>query len=414
MGSVQRSLKISFGIFLFAFPFSLRFLFYEEAAYRFGNFNPWVSEFVYVPEVLLLIIFALWAFLQHKGGWRRARPDPVLCVLFALFLLNALVVGLWRGDAVLGLMFVWRMLEGAMLYTLVADRLLPPRKMVSLLLMGAAFQVALGFWQYRLNGSVGLSLLGEPAIGADVLNVAKTDLADGAKQIRAYGTFLHPNILAAYLIAVLLMALDYLSARQKILWLLLIGGGVYLTQSLAAAAVGSAALGLWGLFCLLRTPAARRGIVLLILMALLIGNAWFFYSSHRVQAAAPAFTERLEQNVISRAMLAAHPLGVGPRQFTLAMENHSGRPLKPWEFQPAHNAYFLAANETGLQGLLILLTALFLLIARLSKNGNAIPLLGLLLLAPMDHFLWDSFAGLMLAVLALGFFSLHNQSAETL
>ena len=71
MVAVNRALQILFGIFLFVFPFSLRFLAVEENAYRFGHFSPWVSEFVYLPEVLLVATFGLWGF--RKGFLRSLR-----------------------------------------------------------------------------------------------------------------------------------------------------------------------------------------------------------------------------------------------------------------------------------------------------------------------------------------------------
>lgn len=407
---VEKVIQILFGFLLFVFPFSIRFLVYEANTYRFGHFNPWVSEFIYLPEVLLVIVFGLWVF--HKGFLRSVemtkRVFPV--TLITLFVLNALLVTFWQGDAVLGFFWVWRVLEAGMLSALVAGRVLEPPKMIRILLWGALFQLALGLLQWKLNHSVGLSLLGEPVIGPEVLNVAKMDLADGLKQIRPYGTMLHPNILAAYFLVILFAALDVLKPSQKLPWLVGLGFGIYFTQSLAVLGVAVIALGLWLLFSFLRNAWVRRGLVTVGFLALALVSVWFFIKSDQLSLAVPSFEQRLEQNVISQVLFTARPLGVGTRNFTLEMEGFSERKLQPWEFQPVHNTYFLILNETGAQGLLLLL-ALIALVLYSWRHGKAIPLLSLLLLAPFDHFLWDSFAGMMLVALAAGFFALENKSA---
>ena len=182
---------------------------------------------------------------------------------------------------------------------------------------------------------------------------------------------------------------------------------------------------------------------MVVLFALLIGNLWVWQNNERLTSQDPSFQERLEQNMISRNMLVSQPFGVGAQRFTLEMELYSGRgpiedpvedpveetitrsigsstgpsvginkpsiKLLPWEFQPVHNTYFLIANETGVQGILLLLIALVVLFYRYWKKGSVIPLLVILLIMPFDHFWWDSFTGLMLVGITLGFFGLQQR-----
>ncbi|MFH1012199.1 MAG: O-antigen ligase family protein, partial [Candidatus Peregrinibacteria bacterium] len=368
------------------------------------------SEFVYLPEVLLVIIFGLWAYPRFKD--LKSRLNQPLPKLLGLFLLNALLVTLWKGDFLLGVTFVWRVVEAGMLYFLIVDKILAPREAVRILLFGAVFQVLLSLFQWGLNQSVGLSIVGEPLIGSDVLNVAKIDLANGTKHIRPYGTFLHPNILVAYLLTILFIAFDYLKARQRLFWFLLFGLGVFLTHSLAGWGAVIVGLGLWAFFSFFQSHAVRRGIILALLAVLVLGGTWVFFNSHRVNLLTPSYAERLEQNVMGRAIFREYPFGVGVRNFTLKMEDFSEAKLKPWEFQPVHNTYFLILNETGIQGLVLLLIFLAFLFDKYWVGGRAIPLVVLVLLAPFDHFLWDSWAGLMLLALAASFFALHNKAPQ--
>jgi len=285
-------------------------------------------------------------------------------------------------------------------------------------------QIIWGYAQWRTNGSLGLALLGESVVGPDVLGVAKIDLAEGVKQIRAYGSFLHPNIFAAYLLTIFFVSLKYLKYGYKLLWLALFTWGIYLTHSRAAMLAGLIGLGIYFLFAFFKNTSFRKGIALFALLVLVIGNFWFFKNSHAVQTQDIAWQERLDQNVISQNMWKKSFLGVGVRNFTLEIERYPscgsdggsdggsdcGSKLLPWEFQPVHNTYFLILNEVGIQGLVILTAFLFILFYRYWRAGKAVPLLVLMLLAPFDHFLWDSWVGLMLIAIVAGFFAIENQT----
>ncbi len=425
-------IRYLFGLFLFIFPLSIRWAVYESASYRFGNFNPWVTGFVHLPEILLGLIFVLW-FIQKvriqdsrlrftsdgQAGVRIQRSW--LWGLFFIFAINAFVVTLLNGDSFLGAMFILRLFEALVVFWLINDKILSVRQMVTILLFGAITQIIWGYAQWRTNGSLGLALLGESLVGPDVLGVAKIDLAEGVKQIRAYGSFLHPNIFAAYLLTIFFVSLRYLKYGYRLLWLALFTWGVYLTHSRAAMLAGLIGLSIYFFFAFFKNTSFRKGIAMIVLLLLVIGNFWLFKNSHAIQAQDIAWQERLEQNVMSQNMWKQNPLGVGMRNFTLEMERHpncgpnsgsdcGAKKLLPWEFQPVHNTYFLILNEVGIQGLAILIAFLFILFYRYWKAGKAVPLLVLLLLAPFDHFLWDSWVGLMLIAIVAGFFAIENQT----
>jgi hypothetical protein len=135
---------------------------------------------------------------------------------------------------------------------------------------------------------------------------------------------------------------------------------------------------------------------------------WFFQKSQSVGIRDNSWQKRLEQNVISQDMFLANPFGIGVQNYTLEMENYGADKFLPWEFQPVHNTYFLILNETGIQGLVLLLVAVVLIFYIYWKQGSIVPLFTLVLIAPFDHFLWDSFVGLILIALVLGFFRLAN------
>jgi len=405
---IKKINQILWGVFIFTFPMGLRFILYEDASYRFGNFNPFVTGFLYLPEILLGIIFVLWLVQNVKRLTSNVLKFNWMWLLLILFLLNAGILTFIKGDTALFGFFFLRVLEAVIIYLLIVDQLLPVKTVIRILLYATLFQLIWGWLQWRLNRSLGLAILGESVIGPDVMGVAKIDLPDGVKQIRPYGSFLHPNILATYLMVIMFVSLRFLKKYHLLFWLVMLTGGIYFTHSRAAALITLIGFGLVILFSFIKDLKTKKAISLLILLVLLLGNAWFFQKSQSVGVRDISWQERLEQNVISHDMFWDNPFGVGVGNYTLEMENYGADKFLPWEFQPVHNTYFLVLNETGIQGLVLLLIAIVLIFYIYWKEGSIIPLLTLILIAPFDHFLWDSFIGLILIALVLGFFRLAD------
>jgi hypothetical protein len=420
--------QILWAIFLFTFPLSIRFVVYENAGYRFGNFNPWVTGFFYLPEILLGIVFILWLITEStsiKSKISALTPHEIkrkglLLLLLLLFLVNAGIMTFLKGDPALFGFFSLRALEAVIISTLIINQLLPEKTVVSILLGGAVFQMVWGWIQWRLNHSLGLNLLGESTLGPDVSGVAKIDLPDGGKQIRPYGSFLHPNILATYLMVIMFISLAYLKKYKYLMWLIILTGGIYFTHSTAAAVAVLMCFALMAAFSYLKDIQNKKLAAGIVLVILFLGSAWFFVNSSSVKFGDTSWQERLNQNQISRDMFYANPFGVGIGNYTLEMEQfpncgtnsgtNCGNKLLPWEFQPVHNVYFLVLNETGIQGLAILLLAMYLIFYMYWQKGCVLPLIALALVAPFDHFLFDSFVGFVLVALAFGFFALHQKS----
>jgi hypothetical protein len=416
---MNKLIRILWCAFLFTFPFSVSFVLYERNSYRFGNFSPWVTGFLFLPELLLALTFLLWFIqkvrskemkkLKALRGVRRLSesfgPSWGL-TLFLLFLVNAGVVTILHGDIILFLFFLVRVLEGGAVYTLVRQKLIPHNQLITWLLYGAIFQIALAYVQTRLNHSVGLHFIGEPVIGPDVSNVAKTDLTDGAKLIRPYGTFLHPNILGAYLMTVLFLSLPYLKKSALLFWIILLSVGIYLTGSQAAELTVLVVAGILLILSFIKVATQKRTLSLGLFGALLLCNLLIYIKSSSLTWNFASIQERLTQNVISLSMFLHNLWGVGVGNFTLAMEQFSKTALLPWDFQPVHNAYFLILNETGIQGLILIILIIGTLLHNYWKTGlsyflrdktRILPLFALILIASFDHLLWTSWIGPILA-----------------
>ncbi|MDH5596566.1 MAG: O-antigen ligase family protein [Candidatus Peregrinibacteria bacterium] len=408
---LSRSIKYLWPALLFTLPFSRHLILFESLSYRFGQFNPWVTGFLFLPEALLILIFTLNLFQKdgRKALQKFLRPSLGL-LFFIAFLLNALAVSYFAGQFTLFAFFALRMMELGMLVFLLHREIIPLRTTIHWLLYGAVFQLVLGYVQVRLNHSLGLAFLGEPAIGPDILNVAKTDLPDGAKQIRPYGTFLHPNIFGAYLLALLFLSLPYLKKAALPFWLIILTAGIYLSASQAAQLTAILTFGILILLTFLKTVSYKKWLSLSLLAILLAGNGALFFRGSALNSEAPSITQRLELTDISRSMFSTQPWGVGTFNFTLEMENFADRKLNPWEIQPVHNVYFLVLNETGLQGLLLLLVTIVYLFYQFFHEDHffnfrrklrILPLFALMIIASFDHLFWTSYIGTFLVALVI-------------
>jgi hypothetical protein len=73
-----------------------------------------------------------------------------------------------------------------------------------IIFISTTFQVFLGLIQLFLQRSIGLRWLGEQVLSVDIPGVSSI-IINGVELLRAYGTFLHPNIYTGYLITSLLL-----------------------------------------------------------------------------------------------------------------------------------------------------------------------------------------------------------------
>ena len=408
---MEKLIKKLWKVFLFSFPFSFHLVLYEKASYRFGNFSPWVTGFLFLPEALLALIFLLWLIQKMRTGQLKKMTTPGWgLLLFLFFILNAGVVTWTQGDMVLYLFFLIRVLEATVVCLLIRQQLIPHNEFVKCLLYGAVFQMGVAYLQSHFNHSVGLHFIGEPVIGPDVANVAKTDLPDGTKVIRPYGTLLHPNILGVYLVTVFYLSLPYLKKKALPFWIILLSVGIYCTGSQAAEVAFLTTAAILLLLSFIKKATQKRMLSLSLLLGLVLGNFWVYLNSAQLAWNHASVQERLMQNVISLNMLLYHFWGVGVAHFTLVMEQFSRVKLLPWEFQPVHNVYFLILNETGLQGLLLILILIAYLLHSYWKTGlsyflrdkaRILPLFALLIVASFDHLLFTSWIGPILIAMVV-------------
>jgi len=310
--------------------------------------------------------------------------------------------------------------------------LLSLERILAVLAASAVFQSLLAFLQFFNQKSLGLRYLGESVLGAQIPGVAKIVVA-GEKLIRAYGTFPHPNILAAFLLLGLFSSYYFLSQSNFfekkfsikipiVLAVFLISLGLVLAFSRTAWFLGLALSLAYILFSKISRRQALHILITLFFVFFLIISmlGGLIFPRAEISLADPSVDQRIAYNKLGWYLLSKNPLGIGlGNQVIYSVKNSLYQIFgmdQIWQWQPIHNIYLLIGSEIGVLGLIVFLIfiAWFLIgLARsLIKNrnpeiSNLLLIVGLMLLSLLafglfDHFPWTLQPGRLMFWLILG------------
>lgn len=396
---VERIEKFLFYFLIFSIPFQTRIIIKEWTL----SFNEWTAGFVYLTDILLALVFALW-LLRILNGRDKFSFTKIDWLLITFFIISAISV---TNAKISGLAWfrLLKLAEFILFFFYIKSNLGKLINLTSgaLVIVGSGlFQALIAIIQYLKQGSIGLKYLGESQIGVEITNVAVFFASNGNKYLRSYGTFPHPNVLSAWLIlAIFALYFIFLTrnniGRKKLLiaYAILLFG-FFFTFSRTV-------IGLWGLaFVIGAWVLVKQGkkITPLIFSTLIIGTVFSVIFWPQVKARAlissdeEAVTQRIYYNEIAGEVIKKNPIfGIGIGQFVANMKKDY-RYYPSYFYQPVHNIYLYISSETGLIGLisfLIFLSGLFWYSVK-TRGRNDYGLLiisGCLLVSGLfDHFLW--------------------------
>ena len=311
-------------------------------------------------------------------------------------------------------------------------------KILMVLMASAVFQSIIAFLQFLNQKSLGLRYLGESVLGAQIPGIAKIVVA-GSKIIRAYGTFPHPNILAAFLLLGLFSAYYFLLKADFRNFF----GRNFLIKILIALAIFVIILGLvlafsrtaWILglglslvyigYVLIFGDSSRRKafisvtLIAIFFLVIFIMN-WLIFPRAEISLADQSVSQRISYNELGLYLLDKNPLGVGlGNQVIYSVKNGLYQIFgmnQVWQWQPIHNIYLLIGSEIGILGLIVFLVFMigllidrfrFLIKNKNSEIGNLLLIVGLMFVSLLgfglfDHFLWTLQPGRLMLWLVLG------------
>lgn len=448
--------KFLFYLFIFSIPFQIRVILYQWSPFlQNKGFNEWSAVYLYFTDILLALIFLIWfwrnttkrflaGFKLKVENWLKSYSFWL--IVFALVSFISLIVAdnLWLG------FYQWfKLLEFIILFFYLKFNVdlneldddtenitkrvkIKFRRLVYVFLASGLVQSCIAFGQYARQNGLGLKYLAESPINLVTTGVAKIDV-DGTKIMRAYGTFPHPNVFAAFLL-INIFFLYYIWTTKKHSFakncLLMVAYFIFLFALLLtfSRTIIFITLGLSLFYFAIIFWRAKKNkdksllkriififLVLVVLCSVFVNLAKPEIFSHfKLSAKDESFILRKHYNETALSMIADYPLlGVGMGNFVWNLRIMFNL-LANWTHQPVHNLYLLIASETGLINLIVFLLFMFFLIKKLlvalKNNGEyyfALTTLlflitALLLMGLTDHFLWTLQQGQIMLWLVLG------------
>jgi len=201
-------IKLLFFILLVALPLGTRVLIYQFTP----GFHEYEALAIYLSDLLLLAIIAV--FLRRFRQAVKATVYKWSDFIVAAVPGKIAAYGLIAFLGLAGLSIILAVSPGLAVYNFLRLMLLAVfalavgkivferkilEKILLLLAILAVIQSVVGILQFKTQSNLGLQILGESPVGASNPDTSRVAVGS-ARLMRAYGTFPHPNILAAFLL----------------------------------------------------------------------------------------------------------------------------------------------------------------------------------------------------------------------
>ncbi len=390
---------------------------------------PWGDRvvFFYVLDIFIAMLFVAWV---RRRGWRDVMwrtSTKALCVFVVVACLSFIVAE----HKVLAAYSLFRLLEGVFLYVYVAFHPSLRREFAfRALLSGAVVEMVIGFLQFKAQKSIGLLYLGESVFGGLIPGTA-TFYFLGQKLVRVPGTFLHPNILGAFLVLSSLIVLYYALKshrfKEVLGWSVFYYGiNLFLLFTFSRSSIATVLFFTLIYFLYMRAWSRMQGMMIVAVWGLIFLTLSLMFGSVLVARFENSFNEysykhRVVYNEIGTEVVVERPLlGAGIGNFvSYAYQEklYQARNLNTsYLYQPIHNLYLLIGSEVGLFGVAFFFLFLFFLFREngrgLVKDGAGFAIVcivsSFLILGFADHYFWDLEQGIAMFWTMLGLMVLSD------
>lgn len=339
-------------IFFLVLPLQRHHIFFKFG-YEFGDFS---AVSIYVSD---LLAFALIILAFFKGNFIKKLAQNKLFLILAIFLVFE---AFFLPHETYPAFFKNKMAELVLIFAYFGISDVSYATIFKSITISGLFQGLLAIIQFIKQKSLGLHFLGEQVLSSKLPGVAKIQSSIGTL-IRPYGTFAHPNQLAAFLVVacatcLALIALEkgtYTRLFYMVSLILLI-----LAETLTFSRAGwIGALIILAFFMFLPREtlekSSYRRIVLLIFMAIIFSLIVAQpYLSSRLTLTDQATFNRLYYDRAGITAFLKYPiLGSGLGQLMPTMSKVETYKYL-WQIQPPHNYFIDVACETGFIGLAVM------------------------------------------------------------
>lgn len=382
----------------------------------------YLSPTIYLTDIFLLLLFCL---LLIKGQLRLlflgiSSHAQKLALLFCLVLFTG---ALSMDSGLFSYSLLRFFLYGFFtLYSVQQFRRNGIQIIVFPLLLGALFEIVLVYGQFFLQRSIGgvFYFFGERSFTLQTPGVAHVTL-HGERILRPYGTFPHPNVLAAYFFLVSMFLGKYIflqrhkrSLAVPVFFSMLVISGVVISFSRIAVLLFFLVIGIAIIGYFMRAKKKKNAYFLGMLFSVLLATIIFFFGDRFAYLSwnDQAIQERVALMQAAWSMVLQNPLfGQGISNFLPSLpffERMLGQELF---LQPVHSIYFLSLSEIGVVGFAFFVYFLFFLFQRVVQSPLkgfqrffALSLfLSIGVFGFFDHYFFTLHQGRLLLCLSLGY-----------
>ncbi|HSD98340.1 MAG TPA: O-antigen ligase family protein [Patescibacteria group bacterium] len=364
----KKSDTFLFYLLILFLPTQLGKHFWPNFSFVLGSRVDYLSPTVYITDLIILLLFFASVI----------KRNVFVSWYFSLIMLFLGFVSFFATSPLLAWYGFVKFLELSFVVWYVARNTHKPFVVGVLLVLGTFTESFLAFFQVLHQGSIGglFYFLGERTFSGATPGVANASVG-GELILRPYATFSHPNMLAGYVIVVVLLILYFLGTKRIASKLLipssLIVGTMALMLSLSRVAIVSWILVGAVMLCVVYREKKQKLFLfssLLVVTTFLLTAVFFPASLERVLSF--SFGESLTQRVILAKnavdIIVSHPvLGVGLCNFIPSLPDVARDGVI---LQPVHNIYLLVAAETGLLGFMLFLFLIAALVRCLQRKWH--------------------------------------------
>jgi O-antigen ligase len=388
---------------VFLIPSNLFLRLNTSSAYVNGLLVDYLIPKLYLSDIFILILLLLWLIKVINNKKKLVLKSSQL---YPLSILVSLIVvrQIFTPYPLAAAWYLFKLIEiGLLVWFLSTHKKLLKKSIIYFtLIFTILFQSSLALWQFLTQRSLlGFTFFGEPNL-SNSIGLVK-DIWWNTGRVLPYATTAHPNILGGVLAIFNLTLIKLVLSTEKkwlkvltSLTIILATLVIVLTQSISAILtliIGSILITrkkidfTMSLFC---------GTIFFILTPLLIGLA----AAHLKND--DSLTRRAYLQTAALNITLDKPiLGSGLNQFTARVEEYSDNQEIVRFVQPVHHVGLLWLTETGLLGILLI----WALNKKLRIKKIVLPLLILLPIATLDHYLLTQQTGLLLFIFATLFVS---------
>lgn len=402
-------------LFVFLLPWQTHLLLFGGTILGGDAVSPFTLIKLYATE-LLVVAAGIAALVVKKdrpvidASYRV--PIALACVVFVFATLSAL----WSVSPVLSYGMLLHLFCALLFFVLLLDKHLNLKPILLAFGVGLLAPALLGIWQYAVDTSPASTVFGLAARDASALGDAVTVASDGARQLRAYGSFSHPNVFGGYLAVGMLALVGAVTNAHEKEKRLLLGVALLLTVALVFTGSRSAILGLFlgmglaGLVRRMRSTRHARIVVIPIAIVVIAGALLGSFFAPNL-AASIRGGGATEDRAIAQRVAQYHDyfrtldgnIFLGNGLGTYVVKAYNEHACTGWDCQPVHNVPLLIIGELGIVGALIVVSWSSSIdrinFARFPRRDATIAFaMGnvVLVILFFDHYIWSSWSGLAL------------------